>query len=104
VRLAWERQHVRRSLGTLPSVALPKYPDEGYASLDVTEGPLRVTGGCGRQADGTGGLTPAPEITVRSRTCASCQYGHRLDFLLFHEGHGPMMVSNAARAAISRSG
>jgi hypothetical protein len=35
--------------------------------------PLRVKGGCGRQANGTAGLPPAPEIPVRSGTYASCQ-------------------------------
>jgi hypothetical protein len=42
------------------------------------EWPVRVTGGCGRQADGTAGLPPAPEIPVRSRTYASCQQRKRL--------------------------
>jgi hypothetical protein len=35
--------------------------------------PLRVKGGCGRQANGTAGLPPAPEMPVRSGTYASCQ-------------------------------
>ena len=34
--------------------------------------PLRGKGGCDRQADGTAGLPPAPEISVRSSTYASC--------------------------------
>jgi hypothetical protein len=34
--------------------------------------PNRVKRGCGRQAEGTAGLPPAPEIPVRSGTCASC--------------------------------
>jgi hypothetical protein len=38
-----------------------------------TAGELRVKGGYGRQADGTAGLSPAPEIPVRSGTYASCQ-------------------------------
>src|SRR5580700_6728841 len=32
-----------------------------------------VKGGCGRQADGTAGLPPAPEMPLRSGTYASCQ-------------------------------
>jgi hypothetical protein len=35
--------------------------------------PRGVKGGCGRQADGTAGLPPAPEIPVRFVTYASCQ-------------------------------
>jgi hypothetical protein len=54
--------------------------------------PFRVKGGCGRQADGTAGLTPAPEIPraarhlrfvpgsdMRSLSCAAydpCSNGH----------------------------
>jgi hypothetical protein len=37
------------------------------------DSPLRVNDGRGRQADGTAGLPPAPEIPLRSGTCASCQ-------------------------------
>jgi hypothetical protein len=35
--------------------------------------PNRVKDGCGQQAYGTAGLPPAPEMHVRSGTCASCQ-------------------------------
>jgi hypothetical protein len=35
--------------------------------------PVRVKNRCGRQADGTAGLPPAPEMPVRSGTYASCQ-------------------------------
>jgi hypothetical protein len=37
------------------------------------EHPSWVKGGCGRQADGTAALPPAPEIPVHSGAYASCQ-------------------------------
>jgi hypothetical protein len=49
-------------------------PARPQRPLPVTDQrPLRVKGGCGRQANGTAGLPPAPEIPVRSGTHVSCQ-------------------------------
>src|SRR5450755_265682 len=42
------------------------------ADLQAVGCPSGVKGGCGRRADGTAGLSLAPEIPVRSGTCASC--------------------------------
>jgi hypothetical protein len=55
--------------------------------IDAGASPPWVMGGCGRQADGTAGTPPAPEIPVRSGTYALCQ---RQKFGLFKKGYGKL--------------
>jgi len=46
--------------------------DKDAAQCAQSRRPLWVKGSCGRQADGTAGLPPSPEMPVRSDTYASC--------------------------------
>src|SRR5258707_279450 len=56
--------------GAIPA---PKTAPDAKRTVPECRRQLRVKNGCGRQADGTAGLPPAPEMPVRSGTYASCQ-------------------------------
>jgi hypothetical protein len=66
--------------GAPPQVRERDHDDSHETNIDETseesksaQCPKWVKDGCGRQADGTAGLPPAPEILVRPGTYASCQ-------------------------------
>ena len=62
-----------------PEVECIIYEGMRIAGLPEGRSPFRVKGGCGRQADGIAGLSPAPEIPVRYGTYASCHRRHGYD-------------------------
>jgi hypothetical protein len=58
-----------RACESLNNNRVAELPTSGAAPRKVR---LGVKGGCGRQANGTAGLPPAPEMPVRSGTYVSC--------------------------------